>query len=388
MIMVYDRNLHDNVYNLFKKATKKNLMGRFNEARELAQKAIDMLETSNCEDYYETLAKLYFFIGNPLMFEKYTLQEIKSLEESRRRYAKTDEFYHYGSRYLDAHIERLEKSLEFDNHHFLRFGSANKITEQLPHINKTSTLVAFDLDGTLLQMNGYSWNHISKILGVDEKEEKKIEAEYREGNINYAEWASQILELYKQQGLNKKHLEDLISKISLVPGAKETIEELKTRGKKIALISGSLDFLVNAFFPEGTFDQIHINNMHFNSTGELSTWGTTKYGSDIFKAEGLREICEPKVEWIRRDPSLPISIRLWDICGNDEENKFDFNFEQVVYPGHQLNRTIYVGDNDNDVEVAKIAGMAIAVNSKSEKLKSVCEVSVEGDLRDILEYIG
>ncbi len=386
--MVYNRNIHDNAYNLFKKATQRNLMGKFDEARELAQKAIDMLEASDSKSYCETLASMYFFIGNPIMFEKYILKEIKSLKDSRREYAKTDESYHYGSRYLDVHIARLERSLEYDNSHFWKAGYANKIVEQMPLIEVTSTLVAFDLDGTLLQMKGYSWGYISKMLGVDKKREEEFEAEYRKGNINYAMWASQILELYKQRGLNRRHLENWVSKISLVSGARETIDELKKKGKKIALISGSLDFLANAFFPDGTFDYAHINRVHFNSIGELGTWETTKYGSDKSKAEGLREICEPKVEWIKRDPPLPISMRLWDICGNDEENEFDFNFEQVVYPGHQLHRTIYVGDNDNDVEVAKSSGMAIAINSESEKLKGVCEVSVNGDLREILEFIG
>jgi len=374
--MVYNRNLHDDAYNLFKKATKRSLMGRFDEARKLAQEAIDMLEASNSENYCETLAGMYFFIENHAMFRKYTRKEIKRLKEPRRKYARTNEANHYGSRYLDACIDRLEKSL---------------IVKQMPYIDETSTLVAFDLAGTLLQMKGYSWEYISKMLGVDKKKERKLEAGYRKGRIDYSEWASQILELYKQKGLNKKHLEDLVSKIVPVQGARETIDELKKRGKKIALLSGSLDFLVNAFFPEGTFDYIHINKVHFNSTGKLSTWETTKYGSDKFKAEGLREICEPRVGCIRRDPPLPFSMRLWDICGNEEidaGNEFDFNFKEVFYPGHKLHRTIYVGDNDNDVEVAKCAGMAIAVNSESKELKSVCEVSVDGDLRSILDYIA
>ncbi len=389
MIMVYDRNLSDKARNLIGKAERKNLMGRFDEARELAQKAINALESEDCKDYYKTLAWAYFFIKNNRKCIEYLEKEICASKQWRKEYYQTDEAYMYGSRFLDASISADEKELME-----LKSGWLTQRTAHHPRLEETATLVAFDLDGTLLQMKGYSWGYISKMLGVDEKKEEGFEAEYRIGNTDYAKWVSQVLELYKQGGLNRRHLEDWVSKISLVPGARETIDELKKRGKKIALISGSLDFLANAFFPDGTFDHTHINRVYFNSTGTLSDWIATPYGSDLAKRQGLLEICKPKKivryernknwekiheEWKDR---LDLMYSMW---GPDDDG-----LTKVVtdYPGYQLHRIVYVGDNDNDVEVAKSAGMAIAVNSESKKLKGVCEVSVNGDLRGILEFIG
>ena len=45
-------------------------------------------------------------------------------------------------------------------------------------------------------------------------------------------------------------------------------------------------------------------------------------------------------------------------------------------------QTAFIGDNDNDIWIAKAAGLAIAFNCKSDALRSIChaEVTVK-DLR-------
>lgn len=370
--MVYDKILLENARKLFQKAKKRNLMGRFNEAREIAVQAIGMIEPNASDSYFDFLSYVYYFLGDTTTTLRYLAKEIRDLEEGRRRYGKTDEAYHYGSRYLDAHIDMLR----------------GKSFQNSPKIGTTSTLVVFDLDGTLLQMNGYSWDYLSRMLGVNKEEEKKLEEEYKRRDIDYREWAGKVLALYKRHGIKKRHLDELIRNISIAPGAIETIEELKKRGKKIALISGSLDYLADAFFPKGTFDYVHINRIFFDSDGNLIGWETTPYGDGIYKYRGLHEICEPKtIINYKRKPNF-VERPYAPYAGMFEPD--DDGLEKLVTrePGHLFHRTVFVGDNDNDYEIAEAAGMAIAVNSSSEKLKSVCEISVNGDLRGILEYIG
>lgn len=385
---MYNRQLMDDARHLLVNANRKNLMGKFDEAKELAQKAIDTLETEDCKDYYKELAWLYFFIGNNGKSIAYLEKDISASKRRRKEYTKTDEAYRYGSRFLDASISVDENELTE-----LKSGWLTSRTAHHYRLGETAMLVAFDLDGTFLKMNGCSWDYLTKALNL-ESEAKKIEEEYRRGNLQYVQWANSVFALYQQKGLNKKHLEDLIRNISIAPGALETIQQLKEKGKKIALISGSLNYLVNAFFPEGTFDNIHINKVHFNSTGELSTWEATPYGDGRYKEAGLREICEPKkiISYKRNEN--------WDRIHKEWKDHLDVFFGEwgpdddgltkivTDYPGHQLHRTIYVGDNENDVEAAESAGMAIALNSKSKKLKDICEVSVTGDVTRILEYIG
>ena len=49
---------------------------------------------------------------------------------------------------------------------------------------------------------------------------------------------------------------------------------------------------------------------------------------------------------------------------------------------------MFVGDHDNDVEIAKTAGFSIAFNSKSEKLNDAVDVVIrKKDLKEILNYI-
>ena len=44
--------------------------------------------------------------------------------------------------------------------------------------------------------------------------------------------------------------------------------------------------------------------------------------------------------------------------------------------------------DDNDIEVAKIAGLAIAFNPKESSLPEACDVLIQNnDLREILKYI-
>jgi len=57
--------------------------------------------------------------------------------------------------------------------------------------------------------------------------------------------------------------------------------------------------------------------------------------------------------------------------------------------GVDVKDCIFVGDNENDVAAALVAGKSIAFNSKSERLVETATHHIESkDLRDILQFIN
>jgi len=125
-----------------------------------------------------------------------------------------------------------------------------------------------------------------------------------------------------------------------MPFAIETLNELRKRGHKLAIISGSLDIVVDHRLSEIEFDHVLINHIEFDSDGRISGGTPTPYDLEG-KADGLVELC-------RRE-------------------------------GISTSRAAFVGDNSNDVWIARKAGLAIAFNCKSEELRAVCDREATAD---------
>lgn len=292
----------------------------------------------------ESAGDVYVFLGD---FENARLQYSLALEElgrGRRNYYQRDseEAYRYGSRHLDAHIKMIRDRIAY---------VSNRETPPYLRTLKRAdrgkiNLVAFDLDGTLTNTKTNIWAILNERFGIVE-ESRKLEQRYRSGELNYVDWASKALQLLCQHGANEKTLNEAIEPIGFVPGGVyKTLFELKEHKKKLAILSGSLDMVVKKLFgPEDPefagrfFDSIIINRIYFNDNGSIEGFGPTYYGDGKYKAEGLREL----------------------------SRKFGFRLKECAY----------VGDDSNDIEVAKIAGLSIAFNQKSDELRKACDVVIE-----------
>lgn len=214
-------------------------------------------------------------------------------------------------------------------------------------IRRDYRLVAFDLDGTLVEGLEFSWQHIHDYLKIDPKKRDDAKRRFFSGQISYAQWAINDVQLWKEAGADKKKLLDAISNIHLMPGAIETIDELKSHGLKVGVISGSLDFFIEKLFPKDYFDFMYINKM-------------------VFKDGKIEKIIPTEFDFAHKKDALIKESRM------------------RIIP---LSRCVFVGDHDNDVEVAKIAGLSISFNSKSEALDKECMVVIKEDIRKILLYI-
>jgi len=212
-------------------------------------------------------------------------------------------------------------------------------------------LVAFDVDGTLVHHpeNKTVWEVLNhRFTGSDDQNVERWEL-YRGGKISYAEWVALDIESWRNAGATREAITGSFGELSLVDGARETLRELKAHGARLAVISGTLDLLLDVLFPDHPFDEVYTNRLLFDEDGRISHWHATPFDMDG-KGVALRSIA------LRED--IP------------------------------LTRCAFVGDHENDIAAATIAGCSIAFNPKSAGLADAASAIVRSrDLRDILPHL-
>lgn len=211
-------------------------------------------------------------------------------------------------------------------------------------------LICFDLDGTLIvDTNGdILWERIlKKIYGHNDLNKERYEL-YKAEEIDFAKWVDLDLSDWKNGGMTRDILIEEMKSARLNQGAKELITKLKEKGYKLAVISGSVDILLETIFPDHPFIDVFINKINFDDKGNIIDWYTTPYG-DKGKETALKIIAE--------------------------KHNID------------LSKTVYIGDHLNDISVSKIAGLSISYNSKTKELNNVCNHNLEGDMMQILDLI-
>ena len=212
-------------------------------------------------------------------------------------------------------------------------------------------LVAFDLDGTIISNIEFIWKTIHEHLSTDNDARKGYRDKFFRKEISYEQWAKLDVQLWKKMGARKKDILGAIKGIRLVPGALKTLHILKKKGYRLAVISGSIDIALEKVLPEYAelFDYVYLNRLYFRKDGRILRIKATRYDFE-HKLTGLKDIC--------------------------------------MKEGISLAETVFIGDHDNDVQIAKKAGLAIAFCPNSRKLEKVSDVVVKKrNLAEILKYI-
>lgn len=211
-------------------------------------------------------------------------------------------------------------------------------------------LVCFDLDGTLVDGTVYIWKTLHETFGTDGPARRQAHDDFFARRISYADWFHHDLVLLAAAGATEARIRAVLEGLTPMRGARETLGELRQRGHTIALISGSLDIVVEQLFDTSLFDHLLINRIRFAADGTIAGGTPTPYDLEA-KAAGLRAVCGEL--------------------------------------GVDTTRAAFIGDNVNDVDIAAAAGLAIAFNCKSEELRQTADVEVaEKDLRRVLELIS
>ncbi len=105
------------------------------------------------------------------------------------------------------------------------------------------TFVAFDMDGVLVDIfSSWVWMHEHFNVNNDHS----LYA-YQRGEIDYKEFMRLDIELWfgKKKGLKIDDIEEILSKVPLMKGAKEVVSDLSRRGIKTAIISCGIKVLAN-----------------------------------------------------------------------------------------------------------------------------------------------
>lgn len=204
-------------------------------------------------------------------------------------------------------------------------------------------LVLFDLDSTLIEEE--TLDELAKLAGVEE-EVKRITRDAMEGRINYEESLKRRVSLLK--GLAVEDVMKVVSRLKLTKGARETVEELKSRGYVVGVISGGFNIVTDRVKRDLGLDYAYSNELVVRE-GRLTGEVRGRVMSPSAKGDILEEIAE--------------------------REKID------------LKDTIVVGDGANDIGMFRRAGFRIAFCAK-EVLKREADVVIERrDLREILKYI-
>jgi len=218
-------------------------------------------------------------------------------------------------------------------------------------VSRRFDLVAFDVDGTLVHHpeDKTVWEVLNRrFTGSDEQNETRWRL-YKEGKLSYAEWVTLDIGSWRDAGAARELLLNSLGGLTLVAGARETLSELKSGGARLAVISGTLDLLLDALFPDHPFDEVYTNRLVFEPSGAISHWHATPFDMEG-KGIALRSIA------LRED--IPLA------------------------------RCAFIGDHANDLAAARLAGFSVAFNPKSPELEAAASAVVRSrDLRDILPYL-
>jgi len=212
-------------------------------------------------------------------------------------------------------------------------------------------LVCFDVDGTLVDNVKFSWQIFHDYFETDKHRREDAKNAFFSGKITYKQWAEHDISLWKECNAKKQDFYRAMKDLKLMNGAMETLKELKKNKIKLAVISGSLNIILEKFIPnyEEFFDDVFISRIYFGEEGYITEIDATEYDMDG-KALALKKITDK---------------------------------EKI-----KLDECVFVGDYLNDIKIMQEAGLGIAFNCIHDELKQVADVVTEKkDLREILKYI-
>jgi phosphoserine phosphatase len=205
-------------------------------------------------------------------------------------------------------------------------------------------LVAFDLDGTLIENECI--NELAKVAGAY-REVKEITRKAMNGEIDFRESLKRRVKLLK--GLPLKEVEKIKRKLKISPGAEELISELKKAGFTTAIISGGFDVFAEHVAEILGIDYVYANRLKVRS-GKLTGEVEEKVITPQDKLKALKEIASK---------------------------------EKI-----SLSECVAIGDGANDIFLLEGSGLGIGYNPKDFLKKRVSAILETRDLKPVLALIG
>jgi phosphoserine phosphatase len=213
-------------------------------------------------------------------------------------------------------------------------------------------LICFDVDGTLVRhpSGKVIWEVLNRRFTGSDAVNAERHRWYNEGKITYPRWVEMDVQGWIDARATREEIVDAAREFQHFDGAHRTLHELRRRGARLAVISGTLDIVIDTLFPEQPFDDVYSNRLLFDARGRLVGWEATP-----FDLEGK-----------------PVALR-------------ELSRKHAV----SLDRAAFVGDGANDVPMVGVAGCVVAFNPRSVELeRRATHVVREPDLSRLLDLIG
>jgi len=203
--------------------------------------------------------------------------------------------------------------------------------------------VAFDVDGTLINEKS-SWLTLHNYFNTRKLAETNLEL-YNNGKINYSTFMKKDIQLWGKK-IHIDEIDNVLSKFTIHPKAREIVNELNSNGFSVLLISAGIDVLVEKVASNLQVKHYVSNGLETDAKGYLT-------GNGIFRVDLLRK-------------DIALSEKLKEINVKPEN-------------------CIAVGDSRYDIKFLEFAGKSIMVGNDQE-LKKYAHHAVN-DLAEISKLI-
>lgn len=207
-------------------------------------------------------------------------------------------------------------------------------------------LVIFDMDGVIADTIS-SWKYVHNYFGCSND---KSVSQYLQGKITDEEFIKRDVSLWRENGrpIKKHKLIEILSRVSLMKGAKQCVDFLKKYGVKTAIVSAGLDILAERLGNDLKIDYIYANGIKTDNNDFLT-------GEGIVRVRLMHK--DKKIKEISEDLNIP--------------------FENMAA----------VGNSCFDIPMMEICGFGIAFNPGDDCVKKEADVIVEGfDLSEIVPH--
>lgn len=204
-------------------------------------------------------------------------------------------------------------------------------------------MVVFDMDGVLTSIDS-SWQTLHRVFGVNNEENLK---QHLQNEIDYKEFMRTDISLWGKTNIQK--IKNILDQVPLIKGSRETLECIRKKGLKTAIISSGISILAERLKDELGIDYVFANRLLTDEKGNL-----------LGEAE---EVVTLKNK----------GLVLEKLC--KEKNI-------------AINNCAIVGESKFDVPMFKKAGLSIAFISKDSAVKEAADLVIDKeDLRKILPWI-
>ncbi len=159
-------------------------------------------------------------------------------------------------------------------------------------------LAGFDMDGTVLQHDS-SWVALHRHFGTTHKGEASLKL-YGEGEIDYRDFMRRDISSWPE-GVTRGEIDKVLSGYKVRDEAPHTIEELRRRGIKTALVTSGIDILAEKVANELHFDHWVANGLRFDKHGVVLKEGVGRVDptrKDLAYKRLLRKIGIPRMKTI------------------------------------------------------------------------------------------